>query len=58
MPEIPTNKDAVILERYHQRSPSLTTIILKKLRSDTKFETSIITKAKALRESNSANLSS
>ena len=50
--------DAVVLERYHQGSPSLTTIILKKLRSDTKFETSIITKAKALRESNSANLAS
>ena len=58
MPEIPTNNDAVVLERYHQESPSLTTIILKKLRSDTKLETSIITKAKALRESNSANLAS
>ena len=58
MPEIPTNNDAVVLERYHQGSPSLTTIILKKLRSDTKFETSIITKAKALRESNSASLPS
>ena len=55
--EIQTNKDAVVLARYHQRSPLVTSIILKKLKSETKFEISIITKAKALRESNSLILS-
>ena len=52
-----TNKDAVVLARYHQGSPLVTSIILKKLKSETKFEISIITKAKALRESNSLILS-
>ena len=51
-----TNKDAVVLARYHQGSPLLTSIILKKLKSETKLDINIITKAKAFRESNSVNL--